>query len=382
MDAEPAPEPRSKLPLLLGGAVLLAALIVAAALFLAPGEPPAPVDVPPAPPPPPAPAARKTAPAAPPAPAAAAPLPPSKPAPDRAAADRAWEAAKREADRLAASGDAVGALAALRASPDPRADAEAAAFQNRLRSAFNETVARAEELSKAGKLAEAAALFDARSKGTLPEIAARCTESAAAVRKLAALKAAHEAQEQAEAARKAFRADPGLKLAAALKARRWPEALALLDAAQADPQWAALRKDLSDERSFLALGAAFHEAFAKSLQSRLNQDLTILLLGGVRLQGRLTGLEAGRAVMTTAGETAVDVPLDQVSADQVVAWTIGKGLPPEDGLTWLKAAIFFYGEGRDELAALYLATAKEKGAEIEEVERIWREGLLRQVSVR
>jgi hypothetical protein len=381
MDADPEATPRSRLPLLLGGAVVLAGLIVAAAILLVPDEPPPPpADAPAAAAP--APAPRKPGPAAPaPAPAPKAPslpLPAPAPKPDTAAADRAFEAAVGTSERLAAAGDAVGALAALRASADPRAAAEAAAFQNRLRAAYNDTVSAAKKLADAGKPAEGAALLEARAKGTLPEIAAKAAEAAGRLRKAAADREAHGATEKSEAARKAFREEQGPTLAAALKARRWPEALALLDAAGADPLRAPLRKELSDERSFLALGAALHDAFVKALQSRLNQETSILLVGNARLLGRLLAIENGRAVVATSGETSLDVPLDQVSPDQVVAWTVGKALAPEDGLTWLKAAVFFFGEGRDDLAALYLATAKEKGAEIDEVERLWREGLTRQ----
>lgn len=368
--------PRAKLALILGGAVVLAAAIVAAALIAAPPEAP-PESAPPAPLAAPA-APRKAAPAAPPAaPPAFIPAPAAAPkAVPREEADRALEAVKRESERLAAGGDAVAALAALKRAG---ADAEAAAFENRLRAGFNETALRAKDLAAAGKEREAAALFDARSKGTLPGIAARCAEAAAALRAVAERKRTHAAGAELEAARAALRDELKAVLPAELRARRWPEALARIDAAMADPRWKGLKAELSDERSFLALGAAFRDAFVQALQDRLNQDASLLLAGGARARGRLTAVAADRVVLRTAAEDEVDLPFDQISADQVAAWTLDRRLPPEDGLTWLKAAVFFFGEGRDDLAALYLATAREKSAEIDAVERLWREGLLRQL---
>ena len=44
------------------------------------------------------------------------------------------------------------------------------------------------------------------------------------------------------------------------------------------------------------------------------------------------------------------------------------------------AALFFFLDGRDDLARSYLATAKEMGADIREPERVFREGLLRSVA--
>jgi hypothetical protein len=73
-------------------------------------------------------------------------------------------------------------------------------------------------------------------------------------------------------------------------------------------------------------------------------------------------------------EGPLDVPMDQLALDQIAAWALGKS--PE-GAACLDAAMFFFAEGRDDLASTYLATAKEKGADAEAVERTWREGLLR-----
>jgi hypothetical protein len=45
----------------------------------------------------------------------------------------------------------------------------------------------------------------------------------------------------------------------------------------------------------------------------------------------------------------------------------------------VKAALFFHAEGRDELAGRYLATARELGAPTDGAERVFREGLIRQL---
>ena len=369
--------PRAKLVLVLGGAAVLGAVAVSLALLRPPAEPPPEIAAPiPTSPLPPSPAAAKK-PGAAPAVAAPAILPP--PSAPRPAApkedDRALEAAKRESDRLAAAGDPAGALAALKKAG---ALAEAAAFENGLRSGFNETALKAKELAAAGKELEAAALLEARAKNTLPEIAARGAAGARRLREIDERRKAHATESERTAARSALLEE--LKpVPAELRARRWPETLARLDAAIADPRFRVLKEELSDERSVLALGAAFHEAFLKLLQARLNQDPALMLLGGSRLHGRLASIQKDRAVVKTGADDELDVPFDQISADQVVAWTLGGPLSPEDGLTWLKAAMFFYGEGRDDVAALYLATAKEKSAEIDAVERLWREGLLRRL---
>jgi hypothetical protein len=73
----------------------------------------------------------------------------------------------------------------------------------------------------------------------------------------------------------------------------------------------------------------------------------------------------------------VEAPLDRLHADLLVGWTIGKTLQAEDGVTYVKAALFFFCEGRDDLARLYLATARELNGPVAPAEKMFREGYLR-----
>jgi hypothetical protein len=390
---------RSKI-LILGGAVALAAVIVGVALFFPAAPPP---DEPPAEAAP----ARPTSPApGKPAPAAAARLDTDDPAAQamfeaaatpsayrevwlkypnttwgrraeekfraldataRAAVDRDFDDVRRRAAGLGAA-EAVAAWRAYaaKAAPDARAKAEAAAVEveNRDRAAYNEAVERARERAERGAYAEAAALFAALAKGATADVAARCAESEAQLRKAAvdAAAAAHAAKR--EAALKTAREEAAPKALAALRARRYADALKEL---------AGEDVDLALERAAVERARAFWQAFVTAARAKAGQDVSLLLAGNKRLAGRLEGVPGDKAALRTP-EGALEIPLDQVALDQVAAWAIGKA---PDGPACLDAAMFFFAEGRDDLASTYLATAKEKGADVAEVERVWRDGLLR-----
>jgi len=61
----------------------------------------------------------------------------------------------------------------------------------------------------------------------------------------------------------------------------------------------------------------------------------------------------------------------------LVGWTLGRSLPAEDPVSYVKAALFFFCDGRDDLARLYLATARELRGPADPAEKSFREGFLR-----
>ncbi|HXX93219.1 MAG TPA: hypothetical protein VEN81_06265, partial [Planctomycetota bacterium] len=181
-----------------------------------------------------------------------------------------------------------------------------------------------------------------------------------------------------EESRSVFRAGPGSRVLALFRARRYEEALAAFDAAGSDPSSLPLKEELARERSALAQAAAFWESFLRTVRARATQELTIIPASpkAPRTIGRLSKIGPDRLAIDT-GESTVEVTFDQIHLDQVVAWSIGKSLPADDPATYSKAALFFFLDGRDDLARRYLATAKELGLDIAEAERVFREGLLR-----
>ena len=99
------------------------------------------------------------------------------------------------------------------------------------------------------------------------------------------------------------------------------------------------------------------------------KEATLLFAGGQRLTGRLGAVDGDRATLQTA-DGEIEVPLDQMALDGVLAWTLAAD-------AYLPAAMFCFAEGGDDLASTYLATAREKGVEIAAFESAWREGCLR-----
>ena len=285
----------------------------------------------------------------------------------RAAVDREFEEVRRRAASLgAAEAVAVWRDYAARAGADARPKAEAAAVEveNRDRAAYNETVAKARERTDRGAYAEAAALFDALAKGATADVASRCAEAAARLKKAAEEVATAERAAKREAALKTAREEAGPKALAALRARRYADALKEL---------AGEAAELGAERAAVERARAFWQAFLAAARTKAGQDVSLLLAGHKRLAGKLEGVSSEKATLRSP-EGVIEVPLDQLALDQIAAWAIGKA---PDGALCLDAAMFFFAEGRDDLASTYLATAKEKGADVKDVESVWRDGILR-----
>jgi hypothetical protein len=298
--------------------------------------------------------------------------------------DREFESTRKDALSLSAAGhfvDAIEAIQAYRAGQSRdilkrRADVEIAAIENASRLAFNEAASKAKDLAAQGDLARASAVFESIVKGSIPEVASRCHKAIAQLRTAAAAAAEFEQVRKADAARRALREEIIPKVLAFVRARRYEDALKELSAAAEAAGSAALKDEIVAERTAVADASSFWEAFLKSLRGRSGQDVTILLSDGKRLAGKLSRIQPDRLVLDVPDGTT-ELPLDKVHADVLVGWTIGKGLPPEEGLTYVKAALFFFCDGRDDLARLYLATARELSGPVDPAEKIFREGFLR-----
>ena len=290
----------------------------------------------------------------------------------RATADRGFEEARARAAALPPA-EAVAAWKAYaeKASPDAQAKAEAAAVEveNRNRAAYNDAAARARELAEKHEYAAAAALFDALAKGSTAEVAARCATSSAQLRKAGDAAKAIDASAKLDGARKEIRDVAAPKALAHLKARQYAEALKELG------DVAGLEAELKDERAAVELARAYWEAFRKAAAGRSGQEVVLHFPKSKPLSGRLS-FDGERATLETP-EGPINVPLEQLSLDQIGAWTLGKTLAADDAASYLKAAMFYFAEGRDDLCSTYLATARAKGADITAAERVWREGFLR-----
>jgi len=301
--------------------------------------------------------------------------------------DREFEGTRKDAMALAAAGhyvDAVEVLQGYRASQSRdllkrRAEVEISAIENASRIAYNETAARARQRIAAGDEAGAIAQFEGLAGGALPEVAARCRTSISQLRASIAARTRFEQSRKTDETRRSFREGQAPAILALVRARKFDDALTALSAAAAASGNAAIKEDLAAERAAVADASSFWEAFLKSLRGRVGQDATLLLSDGKRIGGRISRVQDDRVTLETADAPA-DVPLDRLHADLLVGWTLGKTLPAEDGLSYVKAALFFFGEGRDDLARLYLATALELHGPVAPAERIFREGILRAAS--
>ena len=297
-----------------------------------------------------------------------------------ASLEREFETARKGAAAHASAGRYAAAIEALRAyqKEQPRealrqrADVEIASLENHSRAVFNEAVRAAQALTKEGKVDEAIALFETPAKGGIPEVAARSAAAIADLRKLAEESARVTDAKKSEETRRALREKVAPKVLAAVRARRYEEALRELDAAGNDPA-------VLEERAAVLSASQFWDAFLKAARARTAQETSVLLDGNRRMSGKLTSVTADRITLEGPGGSA-EAPLDKVHSDQVVAWTLGKTLPTSDAATYVKAALFFFCEGNDEVARLYFATALEKGADLAQPERVFRSGFLRAVT--
>lgn len=298
--------------------------------------------------------------------------------------DREFEGARKDAQSLAAGGfytDAIEALQSYAASQTRdllkrRAEAEIAAITQACRTTFNETSAKAKGLVSKGDYAGASAAFESLAKAATPEVADRCRKALAQLETAGKAAADYDRIRKADTARRAFREEAAPRILALVRARQYDEALKELSAAAANPAHAGLKDEIAAERACVADASSFWETFLKSLRSRSGQDVTLLLTDGKRLSGKIARILPDRVALEVA-EGTVETPLDKLHADLLVGWTIGKGLAAEDGVTYLKAALFFFCDGRDDLARLYLATARELNSPADAAEKVFREGFLR-----
>jgi hypothetical protein len=300
------------------------------------------------------------------------------------ALDHDFQNARRDAEAEAAAGHFLSAIQSLREalkgpSKEPlgrRLEREIATLENQSREAFNRAVQEAGALVQKGSYGEAATLFRRLREGAILEVSTRCDE---AIAQLAQAKAAFDdfsAKKEADEALAAFRDGPAGRALAYFRARRYEDGLKELD-----PGTGALKDLVSRERDAARQAGAFWEGFLKAVRARSVQELAFApsTPKDPRTVGKLLRIGNDRLVLDT-GESSAELPFDKVALDQVVAWTVGKTLPADDPATYVKAALFFFLDGRDDLARTYLATAKEMGADIREPERVFREGLLRSVA--
>jgi len=257
-----------------------------------------------------------------------------------------------------------------------RAEVEIMALENACRLAYNEAAAKARDLAARGEYAAALPLFESVAAGAIPEVAERCRKSSAELRASAAAREQFDQARKGDDARKAFREDVAPRILGLVRARRYDEALAELGTAAAAPANALIKEDLAAERASVADASAFWEAFLKALRGRVGQEASLLLGDGKRVSGKIARVADDKVFIET-GDATAEAPLDRLHADLLVGWTLGRTLPAEEGVSYVKAALFFFCEGRDDLARLYLATAKELNGPADAAERVFRGGFLR-----
>jgi len=296
--------------------------------------------------------------------------------------DREFESTRKDAQALAAAGhfvDAIDTISAFKTAQTRdllrrRADLEIGVLENSSRVAFNQGVAKAKELTTRQNYGAAVALFESMAEGAIPEVARQCRLALDQLRKATEAQARDAETRKGDDVRKAFRDGTAAKLLGLVRTRQYDEALKELSGAAAAN--ADLKEDLAAERASIADASSFWEGFLKALRARTGQEATILLADGKRWTGRISKIQADRVVMDV-GDGTIETPLDRIHADLLVGWTLGRTLPAEDPVSYIKAALFFFCEGRDDLAKLYLATARELNGPVDAAEKVFREGFLR-----
>src|SRR5579862_4595211 len=298
--------------------------------------------------------------------------------------DREFEGTRERAQTLAAAGRFVDAIQTLRSYGSSqtrdllkrRSEVEISAIENASRLAYNEAASQARGLAAKGDFAGAMPLFESLSAGAIPDVAARCRTSIEQLRAAAVQRERFEGTRKGDDARRAFGEEVAPRILGLVRARRYDDALKELSAAAAAPANASIKDDITAERASLVDASAFWEAFLKALRARTGQEASVMLSDGRKLTGKIARVLEDRIVVES-GETMTDAPLDRLHADLLVGWTLGKTLAAEEGLTYVKAALFFFCEGRDDLARLYLATARELNGPAEPAEKVYRSGFLR-----
>jgi hypothetical protein len=295
--------------------------------------------------------------------------------------DREFDSTRKDAQSLAAAGHYLDAIETIqnykstqtREALKRRADLEIGAIQSASRLAFNETSARAKELTAKGDYPGASALFDALGRSAIPEVATKCRTAMDQLTTAAAAHARHAETRKGEEARRAFRQEVAPRLLGFVRARQYEDALRELSAAAAVPANAPLKEEIAAERASVADASSFWEAFLKTAKAKVGQEAVLMLSDGKRVIGKISRIQADRIVL----EAGDEAPLEKLHADLLVGWTLGRSLPAEEAVSYVKAAMFFFCEGRDDLARLYLATARELNGRSDEAEKVFREGFLR-----
>jgi hypothetical protein len=298
--------------------------------------------------------------------------------------DRDFEDTCRSARTLAAAGhfnDAIETLqsyrsAQTRALLKRRADVEISALENGNRLAYNEAASKTREFAAKGDFEGGVSLFQSVADGAIPEVAAHCQKAIAQLKEAAKARDRYDATRKGDDARRAFREEVAPKILSLVQARRYEEALKEMGAAAAAPANAAIRDEIIAERASVVDASSFWEAFLRALRSRVGQEASLLLSDGRKVAGRISRVQEDKVVVET-GETSTEALLDRLHPDLLVGWTLGKTLAAEDGLTYVRAGLFFFCEGRDDLARLYLSTARELKGPVDAAEHVFRGGFLR-----
>jgi hypothetical protein len=298
--------------------------------------------------------------------------------------DREFESTRKNAQTLTAAGlyvDAIQEIQTYKAGQTRellkrRAEAEIGAIENASRLAFNEASVKAKDAAARGDFAAASAVFEAVEGNAIPEVAARCRTAIGQLKTAAAARARHLDERKGDDARRAVREEVAPRVLSHVRARQYEEALRELSAAAAAPANAAVREEIAAERATVADASSFWEAFLKTLKAKSGQEASILLADGHRVTGRIARILPDRVVLEQ-GEASTEAPFEQLHADLLVGWTLGRSLPAEDPVSYVKAALFFFCDGRDDLARLYLATARELRGPADSAEKSFREGFLR-----
>lgn len=270
-------------------------------------------------------------------------------------------------------------------APAPPADPREAEELKRLlaenasRTAFNNAAIRAKQLAAKRDYTGAAALFEELRKNAGPEVAQSCTSALAQLKAAAADHKAFEQERLTEGAWKTVRTELVPKLAALVRARAYVGAMKELEAAARNEAWAPLHDTFADESAAVGEAFGYWTAFKNALIERRGQVVSILQLDKKRHTGKLAHIHEDWFQIETP-EGLTDIPLATLHADILVGWTLGKTLPANEGASYVKAALFFFCEGREDLARRYLATAHELKGHADGAERIFREGLLRQAA--
>ena len=288
--------------------------------------------------------------------------------------EREFESLRQAAGSKAKEGDIVGALTAIDAylAGNPkdilcrRAAIERVVIENAARDRFNAAVNQAGSLAKQQKHDEAIALFETMKKGAMADVASACGEE---IEKLKAAKVAFAASlmdNNAAAAEEKFRAEAA-KIVPLARSRKFDDAIAAIPAA-VDP----LKALVDRERSALKAAAQFAAAIEAGARSRIGQEV-VVRTADKPAKGTLT-----KATATSVTVEEREVAYADMADDQLIVFAFAKGgLSAAAADSYVKAAMYFFYTGKDALARLELANAKELGAEIADFEAVWRSGLTR-----